>query len=230
MNKTSGILWALLLISLGSVRGNVEFENVEFENSTSPKTEEPDRLSVEIYYETICPESVSFIRRRLYRIMVEENLWPYTDLKLYPFGKAGFFNNPETNETQVHCPHGEEECKLNALHACILETMPLPWDSFRMINCMVTSYSSRLDECSKELGLDVTKAKECNSTRGTPEILAPYGKKTWQIGKSFSEMYEPEEQFSFRYNFAEHFCTEYWKKFAIELPGCVMTIKGAIVL
>ncbi|KAH8278890.1 hypothetical protein KR018_010784 [Drosophila ironensis] len=220
MNKISEMLWALLLISLGSVHGN------SLEQSAAPVKVIPDRFPVEIYYETLCPDSVSFIRRRLYRVMVEENFWAYTDLKLYPFGKAGFHMNPETNETQVFCQHGEEECELNALHACILETMPLPWDSFRMINCMLSSYSSRLDECSEELGLDVTKAKECKSTRRTPEILAPYGKKTSRLRLSFvptivfNHVFKPYEQTSMRYNFATHFCREYRRKYATDASPC----------
>jgi len=84
----------------------------------------------------------------------------------------------------VYCQHGEEECELNALHACILEHFELE-KAFNLIYCMLRSYSNNIDGCAKRLSLDVTAAKECKNTRKTPDILMPYGKETLELEISF---------------------------------------------
>lgn len=156
-----------------------------------------------------------------------------------------FYNDTSSGEMKVFCQHGEEECELNALHACIIETQDIQ-DAFRLIFCMLRSYGNQLDKCSNHLGLDVSKARQCKDTRKTPEILLPYGTETLKLGLSFvpsivfenvsilvnkpsnprlilpfnTQDFDPYGQSSIRYNFGSHFCKEYLKKFNIKLPTC----------
>ncbi|KAH8382320.1 hypothetical protein KR009_002913 [Drosophila setifemur] len=214
----------LVLISIASGNGQ---SLVSPGDVTTPKSEPPaqPKLLVAIHYEALCPDSMYFIRRKLYDALKDYNWWPVTDLKLYPFGKAGFYNNTATGEMEVYCQHGHPECELNALHACIIETLDIQ-DSFNLIYCMLRSYSNQLDKCSKQLNLDVSKARECKGSRKTPDILAPYGKETLKLGISFvptivfENDFDPYEQSSIRYNFETHFCRQYLKKFNIKLPTC----------
>ncbi|KAH8247734.1 hypothetical protein KR038_009241 [Drosophila bunnanda] len=253
MNKICGVLCALGLLLISAVPGGGQsMENTtevtpttSTPASTSTAAPVPPKLLVAIHYEALCPDSMYFIRRRLHDALLDNNWWPVTDLKLYPFGKAGFYNDTSTGEMQVFCQHGEEECELNALHACIIETQDIQ-NAFRLIYCMLRSYGNQLDKCSNHLGLDVSKARQCKDSRKTPEILAPYGRETLKLGLSFVpsivfenvsiferippdpllilefiiQNFDPYAQSSIRYNFESHFCKEYLKKFNIKLPTC----------
>lgn len=76
MNKIFGLLFTLCLLLVWPTPGNGQ----------SP---DESRLLVAIHYEALCPDSMSFIRRRLYDALQDNDWWSVTDLKLYPFGKAG---------------------------------------------------------------------------------------------------------------------------------------------
>ncbi|XP_062123420.1 GILT-like protein 3 [Drosophila sulfurigaster albostrigata] len=102
------------------------------------------------------------------------------DLKLYPFGTAKFYNNTDLNRMEVHCQHGEKQCELNALHACILEELEIQ-SAFQLINCMLRSYGNGIDEYFRHLKLDVTAVKKCKESRTTAEIFTPYGKEALAI-------------------------------------------------
>ncbi|SPP81222.1 GILT-like protein 3 [Drosophila guanche] len=221
----------VLLISIASGNGQKlssanETEVTATATATATAPVEAQRLLLAIHYEALCPDSVYFIRRRLHDALLDNDWWQYTELKLYPFGKAGFYNNTATKEMQVFCQHGWEECELNALHGCILETLEIK-EAFKLIYCMMRAYSNQLDKCSTHLGLDVSAARKCKQTRNTPEILAPYGKETLKLGLSFvptivfENVFEPYEQSSIRYNFEGHFCSQYERKFNMKLPTCV---------
>ncbi|KAH8388589.1 hypothetical protein KR093_010494, partial [Drosophila rubida] len=183
------------------------------------------KLPLAVHYEALCPDSMYFIRRRLHDALYDNNWWPHVDLKLYPFGKANFYNNTALHRMEVYCQHGEQECELNALHACVLEHLELE-SAFPLINCMLRSYGDQIDECARHLKLDVTAAKQCKSSRKTPDILLPYGKATLALQLSFvpsivfDNRFDPYEQSSIRYNFEAYFCREYERKFQVKLPTC----------
>ncbi|KAH8385646.1 hypothetical protein KR200_005312 [Drosophila serrata] len=254
MNKIFGIVCALGLLLISAVPG--WGQSMENTTEVTPTTPTPastttaaapvaPKLLVAIHYEALCPDSMYFIRRRLHDALLDNNWWPITDLKLYPFGKAGFYNDTSSGEMQVFCQHGENECELNALHACIIETQDIQ-SAFRLIYCMLRSYGNQLDKCSNHFGIDVSKARQCKNSRKTPEILAPYGEETLKLGLSFVpsivfenvssfgchlqnqqlilllniQDFDPYAQSSIRYNFESHFCKQYLKKFNIKLPTC----------
>ncbi|XP_017847547.1 GILT-like protein 3, partial [Drosophila busckii] len=183
------------------------------------------KLPLAIHYETLCPDSMFFIRRRLKAALDDNDWWPVTELQLLPFGKAGFYNNTEIGELQVFCQHGREECELNALHCCILEHLETR-QAFELVHCMLGNYYNNLAECAKRLNIETTQIEHCKQTRQTSEILWPYGKQTIPIGLSFvpsivfNNNFEPFEQSSIRYNFESHFCRVYQEKFKITLPTC----------
>jgi len=86
------ILWIALALSLliALVTGTTplpdEITTETITNKTIP-TDIP-KLTLAIHYEALCPDSMNFIRRRLHDALTDNNWWPHTELKLYPFGKA----------------------------------------------------------------------------------------------------------------------------------------------
>lgn len=48
------------------------------------------QLNVQILYESLCPDSIKFIKEQLYPVWSE--LAPYIDIKFIPFGKSAVSN------------------------------------------------------------------------------------------------------------------------------------------
>ncbi|XP_060647069.1 GILT-like protein 3 [Drosophila nasuta] len=222
MDLTFALAFILTTLLISLTTGTTSTTEISSNTTASPAI---PKLPLAIHYEALCPDSMFFIRRRLHDALFDNDWWPRVDLKLYPFGKANFYNNTDLNRIEVYCQHSEPECELNALHACILENLELQ-PAFQLINCMLRSYSNAIDQCSKHLKLDVTSAKQCKESRATAEILKPYGRETLAIQLSFvpsivfDNRFEPYEQSSIRYNFESNFCREYETKFQIKLPTC----------
>ncbi|EDW67368.1 GILT-like protein 3 [Drosophila virilis] len=217
---------SLATISITGVSGQTQLaDETTLETATSTATPTIPRLPLAIHYEALCPDSMYFIRRRLYDALLDNDWWSRTELKLYPFGKAAFYNNTEMGELQVFCQHGDEECELNALHVCVLEHLELR-QAFDLIYCMLRTFGNSIDGCANHLRLNVTAAKQCKHSRKTPDILLPYGKETLALELSFvpsiviDNHFAAYEQSSIRYNFEAHFCRQYERKFQIKLPSC----------
>lgn len=74
-----------------------------------------NKVSLGVYYETLCPDSIAFINYQLYPTVQSlgiENI----DLNLVPFGKASW---TESGSSLVFtCQHGERECKGNTIQNC----------------------------------------------------------------------------------------------------------------
>lgn len=75
--------------------------------SASPSTPPPPtpsplpKLPLAVHYEALCPDSIYFIRRRLYDALLDNDWWNRTDLKLYPFGKAAVSGRDSEKISQV---------------------------------------------------------------------------------------------------------------------------------
>ncbi|XP_065371857.1 GILT-like protein 3 [Calliphora vicina] len=192
-------------------------------NATTP--EEPKKLQVEIFYETLCPDSMLFIRNQIYTSMKTNEWLPYTDLEFIPYGKVGVWTDPATNITNLYCQHGQRECELNALHACIVEHNTIE-EQLEMFNCLLNGYSTDVDVCSKRLDIDVSDAKKCKNTRNINDILKKYGDKTDAIEISFvpsiglGGVFDPWKQRAILHNFSRVFCRKYKEKFGITLEKC----------
>jgi len=83
-------------------------------------TAQDDRVKVSVYYETHCPDSMSFIRYQL---------WPaYSDIAsimnidLVPFGKANYVKRADDTIT-FRCQHGPRECYGNTIQACAIKQL-----------------------------------------------------------------------------------------------------------
>jgi len=76
------------------------------------------RLRVDVYYESLCPDSARFINDQLYPAK-RGPLGKYFDVNLVPFGKASWVTfGADVNFT---CQHGPPECYGNKIQACALE-------------------------------------------------------------------------------------------------------------
>ncbi|XP_037030721.1 GILT-like protein 2 [Bradysia coprophila] len=186
-----------------------------------------EKLEVQVYYETLCYDSMTFIFRQLYPSW--DNRKEYMDLKLIPYGKAIHNLNTTTGEWIIECQHGSAECKLNRVHACILDSLQFDL-AFRLITCGMRSFRATLEECAPRMRVNLEQIySECaNVTKGT-ELLVNYGDQTKKISLSFvpsvgiDKIYDYDEQPDILQNFDLIFCQKYFVKFNKVLDGCSVT-------
>lgn len=83
------VIGLLLLLSSASAQTPTPDEiDAAGTTTTTPASPSTPKLLLAIHYEALCPDSMYFIRRRLYDALVDNDWWARTELKLYPFGKA----------------------------------------------------------------------------------------------------------------------------------------------
>ncbi|VVA16514.1 PREDICTED: gamma-interferon-inducible lysosomal [Prunus dulcis] len=85
---------------------------------TTTISSESNKVRVDVYYETLCPDSEDFIVKDLIKLF-ESGLISIVDLKLYPYGNAKLGSN-----NTIYCQHGPSECLLNTVEACAIKIWP----------------------------------------------------------------------------------------------------------
>ncbi|ONK62663.1 uncharacterized protein A4U43_C07F6570 [Asparagus officinalis] len=79
---------------------------------------ESSKVSVAVYYESLCPYCSNFIVNYLAKIF-DAGLIDIVDLKMIPYGNAKI----KPNGT-ISCQHGPNECLLNTIEACAISVWP----------------------------------------------------------------------------------------------------------
>ncbi|XP_017855868.1 PREDICTED: gamma-interferon-inducible lysosomal thiol reductase [Drosophila arizonae] len=178
------------------------------------------KLPITLYYEALCPYCMHFVTTQLNPSMVRKDRLHYTNLTLVPFGNAHL-----NEKGEVTCQHGEDECELNAWHACILEHNDINI-SLKLIACMMRGRKNNLDKCANRYGIDVTAVKDCKSARSVDEILQKYAEATAQVdfrgvpAIAVDNEFKSDDQDELTDNFDQTFCAKYKAKFNIRLKNC----------
>ncbi|XP_030370992.1 GILT-like protein 2 [Scaptodrosophila lebanonensis] len=176
----------------------------------------PERLSITLYYETLCPDCMEFVTEQLYPSMRKH--LPFTELTLVPYGNAQKMANG-----RIICQHGPKECELNAVHACILEHFDIK-RALLLIECMMHNWTNLLPQCSSRYNLNVDDVNNCIRTRTVDEILKKYGEETVPHNGvpaiAVDNHYNITEQNLLSDHFDRVFCAKYFAKFNKKLPNC----------
>ncbi|KNA10877.1 hypothetical protein SOVF_140330 [Spinacia oleracea] len=118
-----------------------------------------EKVSLDLYYESLCPYSADFIINKLAAIF-ENGIIDIVDLRLFPWGNAKL-----TSKNSFTCQHGPHECLLNTVEACAIHAWPNLDDHFPFINCVESrAYEGKYykwETCFKELGLDPEPVNVC---------------------------------------------------------------------
>ncbi|KAM5583133.1 gamma-interferon-responsive lysosomal thiol protein [Rosa sericea] len=137
---------------------------------------ESTKVSVDLYYETLCPDCSDFILKHLIKLF-DTGLISAVDLNLVPYGNAKL----GTNDT-ITCQHGPSECLLNTVEACAIETWPALNDHFPFIYCVESLvYEHKYpqwESCYEKLGLNSTLIAECYNSGHGKELELKYAAET----------------------------------------------------
>ncbi|KAJ9543554.1 hypothetical protein OSB04_023261 [Centaurea solstitialis] len=99
------------------------------------------------------------------------------DVKLFPYGNAKVHSNGN-----ITCQHGENECLLNTVEACAINTWPDVHDHFPFIFCVERYlYYDKFDKwesCFEELSLDPKPVKDCYNSEYGNQLELQYAAET----------------------------------------------------
>ncbi|RDX65976.1 Gamma-interferon-inducible lysosomal thiol reductase, partial [Mucuna pruriens] len=138
--------------------------------------ESDEKVSLELYYESLCPYSANFIVNYLPKIF-SPDLISIVELKLVPWGNAKL----RGNSTFV-CQHGPDECLLNTVEACAIDIWPQLSKHFPFIFCVedLVYHHKRQqwESCFERLELDSKSVNQCYNSEYGQELDLKYADET----------------------------------------------------
>lgn len=147
-----------------------------------------DKISVSVYYESLCPDSIKFFTTQLYPTYTSP-LKRYFNLKLIPFGKS-----TQRGPNDFDCHHGPKECYGNKVQGCILRYVDVEADQMKFINCLMGLALNNkngpypLDQCGRSNNFNTNPIVQCaNSTEGN-EVLSKNGDLTSQLNPQLTSV------------------------------------------
>lgn len=143
--------------------------------STSPISSE--KVSLDLYYESLCPYSADFIVNYLAQIF-ENGIIDIVDLTLYPWGNAKL----QSNSSSFTCQHGAAECFLNTIEACAIDAWPDVKEHFPFIYCVESLvYNGKYTQwetCYEKSGKDPKPVSDCYASGRGKEFELCYAADT----------------------------------------------------
>ncbi|KAG0539984.1 hypothetical protein BDA96_03G369500 [Sorghum bicolor] len=134
------------------------------------------RVPVSVYYETLCPFCSAFVVNDLSRVF-RNGISSIADLRLVPFG-----NGRVSADGTITCQHGEEECQLNAIEACVIRIWPDAEQHFPFIQCVehlaLTRKWDAWQACFQETGLPYQPAIDCYNSGYGRQLVLQYAAET----------------------------------------------------
>ncbi|CAO2840043.1 unnamed protein product [Amaranthus hypochondriacus] len=170
----------------------------------------PKKVSLDLYYESLCPGSSKFIANDLHTIY-KNGLIEVVDLRFFPWGNAII-----NSDGSFTCQHGPTECLLNTVEACAIDIYPMD-DRVMFIQCIENlvyeGNSTNWKTCFKLYDLDPELITDCYETlygkrlevmyaKLTNALIPPHQYVPWVVvdGKPLQTDYE---------NFVSYICEAY---------------------
>lgn len=147
-------------------------------SSSSTSSNYDKKVTMSIYYESLCPFCADFIVNDLVRLF-QTGLNSIVDLRMVPWGNAGI--KPDGS---FDCQHGNDECYLNTIEACAINMYPDVAQHFKFIRCLERlTLENRHNEwfnCFQMTGLG-TMPIDCSKSGNGKSIEQKYAKETAQL-------------------------------------------------
>nr|XP_050041739.1 gamma-interferon-inducible lysosomal thiol reductase-like isoform X2 [Dermacentor andersoni] len=139
------------------------------------------RVRVQLFYETHCPYSQSFITKQLWPTYVR--LSDRLSVRLVPYGmarKREAVGADGHKTTEISCQHGRNECLANMIQACAVTLFKGTYRLLAFVVCMESSTTPHrvAKSCSSRVGVNWAALDRCASSRSGPRLLLKMGHKT----------------------------------------------------
>ncbi|KAJ8985067.1 hypothetical protein NQ317_019750 [Molorchus minor] len=148
-----------------------------------------DPIKVSVYYETLCPDSRTFIAVKLHPNY--QDIANYVNLELIPYGKA--IHSKTNGVYKFSCQHGQSECQGNKYHSCVLSMNNEAQTNVDIIDCIMRtrnpSLLTNVESCARKFKVDdngINRIRSCSSSEEGERLLAENGDKTWKLEPSIS--------------------------------------------
>ncbi|KAF8116274.1 hypothetical protein N665_0020s0125 [Sinapis alba] len=136
------------------------------------------KVSLGLYYESLCPSCSYFIVNHLTKLFKEDDLISIVDLHLSPWGNSKLRSDNAT----VVCQHGAYECLLDTVEACAIDAWPDLSDHFPFIYCVeslvIEHKYDKWETCYEKLNLNSKPVADCLSSGHGKELQLKYAAET----------------------------------------------------
>jgi interferon gamma-inducible protein 30 len=99
-----------------------------------------DKVSIEMYYESLCPYCQSFILGSLKTAVNTKDIWQIAEFRAWPYGNAKTTQNGSS--WSFTCQHGPNECLGNMIQACAINLYDWYTQALPFIVCVEASPST----------------------------------------------------------------------------------------
>lgn len=181
--------------------------------------EHDPKVSVEVFYETYCPDSRNFVLEELNSTYAE--LSNIIQLQLVPYGKASLRRELPNKWFSFDCQHGDKECYGNLLQTCVIKYYPDPIVHLPLVVCMFSSSNPNraYDSCARKQGFDIDTLQKCVSGKEGNDLQLRFAEWTESVnGKGRLEFVpwirmnghpEKDKMYDAFNNFKKTLCEEY---------------------
>ncbi|XP_042012192.1 gamma-interferon-responsive lysosomal thiol protein-like [Salvia splendens] len=118
-----------------------------------------DKVNLSVYYESLCPYCANFMVNHLLKIF-QTDLINIVNLRLIPWGNTQI----QSNDTWI-CQHGVDECRLDVIEACAINSWPKVEKHFKFIYCVerlhLMDKHTQWQSCYGANNLDQTPVNNC---------------------------------------------------------------------
>lgn len=138
------------------------------------------KVVVEVFYETYCPDSRSFVLDQLNSTYAK--LSSIIKLELVPYGKASRRELP-SGWYSFDCQHGDKECYGNLLQSCVIKYYPDPKEHLPLVACMFASNNPNraYESCAKKQGFNLETLQKCVSGKEGNDLQLRYAELTESV-------------------------------------------------
>ncbi|XP_064476912.1 gamma-interferon-inducible lysosomal thiol reductase-like [Ornithodoros turicata] len=142
-----------------------------------------ENVSVDVYYECMCPFSVNFVIKQLWPTY--KKLGDHMEVRLYPYGNARTRTHKDGNGRAtdiISCQHGPRECEGNTVQCCVLDLFRDTATQVGFVACMMSArhpYEAG-PQCASEMCLPWHLISQCASSSYGKTLLKEMGRKTRQ--------------------------------------------------
>jgi len=132
------------------------------------------RLSIDIYYESLCPDSTRFISQQIPPVW--NALQSEIEINFNPYGLAET-TVAEDGSYEFECQHGERECYGNIVQACTVAHTPDAATRTTLIVCMMSASAPDQagPDCFAQAGIDFEPIQTCIESGEGAALHAQYG-------------------------------------------------------